>query len=166
MTLALITHQDYKKNDVSTTSVDKIDNNVSSRRQEEVQKKSTAISSLIKTFALIASSVIIGVESLGLVSPPDIKAMFEYVEAYETGVYCEISLSEYQEGLTLVLSNEFTDRQQVIEEPEEDFNWYTFEDLKPNMHYTLSIVIGSHVLATTTVYTQDKLQQPNISDGG
>lgn len=158
----LITKQDFKKNDLSTLSVEKVDNTASSRRREEVKKKSNAISSLVKTFALLVSSVIIGMESLGL-SQPSITATFEYIEAYEYGVYCQISLSEYQDDVKLILHNDFTNREQPVEMIEEDENWYYFEDLKPNMHYTLSIVQGKLVLATTSVYTQsrDKISDSN-----
>ena len=145
----LITKKEYKKNDISTASAYKTDNNTSARKSKDISKKSNSLSTLIKNFAVIASTLMIGVGGISLM-PSTIDAKFDYVEAYDDMVYYQVSLDEFEEGFKVVLHNDFTNREQVIEESS---SYGMFEELQPDMYYTISIVKGIRVLASEQIYT-------------
>ena len=145
----LITKKDNKKNDVSTASVYKTDNNVSARRHSDISKKSNSLSTLIKNFAVIASTLMIGIGGISLMPSP-VNAKFDYVEAYDNMVYYQVSLSEYEEGLKVVLHNDFTNREQIIDDSS---SYGMFEELQPDMYYTISIVKGLNVIVSEQIYT-------------
>ena len=158
-------------NKINLSDVDKIDNTISARKRENVKKKTENIAGLVKKVALIVSATSIGVVS-GIVEIPSITtsivAEIQEAEGFGEYVFYSVSLSEFEEGCKVVLYNDFTNREENIEEPSASG---VFEGVKENMYYTLAVKKGSKVLAKTQVYTrmekesyEDEPEDPTTSD--
>ena len=145
----LVLNETKPKNDTSTTNAKNIDNYATTSKPKATSQ-SQNLSYLIKSFAVVAVALVTGVVGVSIVPSSSVSANFEYVQVYDSGVFFEASVNGYKEGLKVILTNDFTSREQEI--TEEFFSGY-FEGLQENMYYTLSIVDGSFVLAKKQVYT-------------
>ena len=157
----LLSQKYISKNDISTqtTKVYKSDNSASERKRENVKQKTENITDLVKKVALIVSATSIGVVS-GIVEIPSITtsivAEIQEAEGFGEYVFYSVSLSEFEEGCKVVLYNDFTNREDVIEEPSASG---VFEGVKENMYYTLAVKCGTKVLAKTQVYTRTEREE-------
>lgn len=161
-TESLIDKREFRRNNISTTNAKKPDNyarKTSASPSSVAAAKTKSFADIIKSFAVIVSSLMIGVVGINILPQQPSNVKFEYLEAYDTGVFFEVVLDEYEEGLKVVLKNDFTIREDEIFE--QMWSGY-FEDLEPNMYYTISIVRGSTVLAKERVYTH--YYEKEISD--
>ena len=145
----LIVKREYKKNNTSTTSVYKSDNYTSAKAHKDVSKKANSLSTLIRNFAVVASTLLVGVTGVSIL-PIGPQASFDYIQAYDDAIYYYINISDYDDGIKVVLHNDFTNREQYLEGS--SFEGF-FEELQPDMYYTISIVKGISILASERVYT-------------
>ena len=140
------------------------------RKIEQVKEKTKGISEILAKAAVIAVGAATGVIGTTAIMPPAVKAEIEYVEFSDTAVFYGITLEEMIEGAKIVLYNDFTNREQIIEEQSMQG---VFENLKSNMKYTLAIKQGIKVLAQTTFTTAvheewqdepDPYEEPIVED--
>ena len=128
-------------------------------------------SKIFTSFVALVSAVLAGIGGLSiLVNFTNAKATIESVFCEETAIYCFINIEQYEEGLTVELYNDFTNRIEKIENVEK--TEFYFENLKPYMHYTLSIKKDSTILDSKVVYTKfsdsyyekENYRQPEFED--
>ena len=144
-----------KANSVKTQSV-KIEsvykaNDYSKAGDSSTKPKTQTLSSLVKSFALVASALVLGELGLSTFSAPTVQVEEMYVESYETGVYYYVEFSDFSDDLTIVLKNDFTNRVNKVEEQSVDGG---FENLAPNMKYSFIIKQGNKVVAKKSVETK------------
>ena len=118
----------------------------------EVKKKVNKVVNIIKSFAAIVSTFVVGIFSFDNIQPTDNEKFF-YVQAYEEYIYYEVSFEEYSDDLTVTLHNDFTNREEKLSDSS---SWGVFKGLKPNMTYTLTLKQGSKVIAKRTVVTKNE----------
>ena len=150
-TESLIDKREFRRNNIYTTNTKKPDNYVSKPKATpaSVATKAKSLTDIIKSFAVIVSSMMIGVVGVSLM-PVQSTARFDYLEAYDTGVFYEVVLDEYEEGLKVVIKNDFI----TWEDPIYEQMWSGyFEGLEPNLYYTISIVKGSTTLVQERIFT-------------
>lgn len=123
---------------------------------EKVKKKTQTISEIIAKFAVVAVAGVSGVVSLDVLAPPPIKAEISYLEAFDSEVVYCISLSEFDEGVKIVLYNDFTNREQTMEEA---ITEGIFENLQTNMKYTFVVKQGAKILAKETLVTKTREEE-------
>ena len=137
------------------------------------QKKVADTSGVVKAFLAIVSVVAIAVAGVLSLST-NVKATFDWLEVSDTAIFYTVSLTDYDGGDTcyVTLQNDFVDRREEITE-----NWMEgfFDDLQPNMYYTLSVKVGNIVILQRTIYTSEnrysdydypEYEKPDISDEG
>ena len=137
---------------------------------EKPKEKSKVISKILTTVVAVVTATAIGVTNIdGLLLPSTtLVAYFEELEATEHeinyGIWIEDSRVKedepYEEDFDLsnvyiVLTNDFTNRTEKVEE-----QWWsgTFEGLKDNMMYTISVMVGDTVIATKMIKTSAERQ--------
>ena len=168
-----VSQKNMAGNSVKIDDVYKVDNERVARKIKRAKKKAKGISTLVKTFALAVSATTLGVVGVEVVSPPSVHAEFVELEAVGDAVYYYVELDDFAEGVKVVLYNDFTNREQPIEE---QVGGGAFEGLQKNMYYTIAVVQGSKTITKQRVYTkQPKLsdeptnepitEEPNTSDG-
>ena len=134
---------------------------INDRKTETRQVKTDAkqVASITSKIVAMVSAVMVGVVGADYILPDSsLQAEFSYVESYDTSVFYEVKFSEEltdKSELVVVLYNDFTNREQSVQETmeEEGMTFGHFENLKPNMSYSLEIRKGSYVLAKTKVRT-------------
>lgn len=132
------TQKTYTPNDYSRSSRSKI--------------KVQSISQTIKTFAVALSTVAVGLVGTSLIIPPSITAEMSEVKAYGTHVFYSIELSDYEDGIEVVVYNDFINESQ----PVQDKSVYgEFYDLTPNMEYTFAIKQGNKFIYKQKVFTKE-----------
>ena len=168
----------YGPNKVEIKNAYKTDNY--EKRSTTAKKSSQSLSSMLKTFAIMVSAVLTGVAGVSVLPSSSITATIYETYCYSTELYYVVTLSEYEDGLSVVLYNNFTNREEKITKDslEENFeygqeqeirdgeeplpNGYlffgTFENLQPHMTYTIAIKKGLITLAKTTFYFEEKLE--------
>ena len=119
------------------------------------EKKTKSLTNMFKTFAVMFSAVLMGSAGLGLISTSNINVTFNDVYAYGDCVSYYISLSSYEDGLSVVLYNDFTNREEQIEDSNVEIEG-VFENLAPNMTYTLAVKKGTNVIAKKTIYLKQE----------
>ena len=117
-------------------------------------KKTKSLTNMFKTFAVMFSAVLMGSAGLGLITTSNVNVTFNDVYAYDNCVSYYISLSSYEEGLSVVLYNDFTNREEKVEENNIEIEG-VFENLAPNMYYTLAVKKGSSTIAKTSIYLKE-----------
>ena len=133
------TQKTYTPNDYSRSSRSKI--------------KVQSISQTIKTFAVALSTVAVGLVGTSLIIPPSITAEMSEVKAYGTHVFYSIELSDYEDGIEVVVYNDFINESQ----PVQDKSVYgEFYDLTPNMEYTFAIKQGNKFIYKQKVFTTEE----------
>ena len=149
-------------NKIETTDATKVNNeNARYQKTKETAKKT---SSLITKVAAVAATAVLGVTGVQLIVPETINAQFEEVYVYETGVYFHVSLNEMDDDVYVVLYNDFTSREEKIEE--QQYSGY-FEGLAEHMYYTLALKKGNTLFLKQTIYTQeDKSEYEEYDDTG
>ena len=144
------------KNDISPQK-DKEEINVPKTVQkvEKVKEKTQTISQLLAKVAVVAVASVTGVVAVPELIPSSVQAEVVEFEHYETDTEISyyISLDEYVEGITIVLYNDFTNREQEVEE---QMTEGVFENLKTNMQYTLAVKQGANILAKKILRTKTK----------
>ena len=155
-------------NSVKVDDVYKVDNSVSARKIKSAKKKAKSISTLVKTFALAVSTVTLGVVGVEIASPPSVHAEFVELEATGDAVFYYVELDDIAEGVTVVLYNDFTNREQPVEEQGAGG---AFEGLQKNMYYTIAVKQGSKTITKQKVFTKEykssdgpTTEDPNNSD--
>ena len=152
-TESLIDKRDFRRNNISTTNAKKTDNyarKTSASPSSVAAAKTKSFADIIKSFAVIVSSLMIGVVGINILPQQPSNVKFEYLEAYDTGVFYEVVLDEYEEGLKVVIKNDFI----TWEDPIYEQMWSGyFEGLEPNLYYTISIVKGSTTLVQERIFT-------------
>lgn len=139
------------------------------------EKKQKSISNLLTTFVATLSTIVIGATSIpGIMKQStSLVAMFEdtYATAHEiyyNVVIQDTSIMEQRQDveysiedmdLKIILHNDFTNRQEKIEEFYIDG---CFENLKDNMVYVLEVKLGDIVIGSKTMRTTT--QRPNADD--
>lgn len=155
--ISLDNGKNYGMNIVKTQPTIPDENQKTVRRIQKVKAKAQGVSEIIAKFAVLAVAGVGGVIGIDALTPSPIKAEISYVEAYDTEVFYNINLSELADNLKIVLYNDFTNREQKIEEQA----WEgVFENLQTNMKYTLVIKHGSKVLAKQTLVTKTREEEP------
>ena len=127
---------------------------------EKPKQKSNIFSNMLKSFAIVLTTVTTGIVGTPVLAS-SVKAEIQELQAYETGVYYCVSLSEYEEGLKVVLFNDFTNRE---EEVLDSFVYGCFEDLAPNMEYTFAIKKGISIIAKKNVKTTNRYYDEYYKD--
>ena len=132
--------------------------------QKTTLKKAKTTSKLITAFVAMVSAATLSVGGLSTIfGGVEAKASIESVYCDETSVSCYITIEKFQEGLSVVLYNDFTNRVEKIEMDEEYEEWEEmrdfgyecyFENLAPHMSYTLSIMVDSYTLDSKAVFTK------------
>ncbi|MCR5553335.1 MAG: hypothetical protein K6F08_01115 [bacterium] len=117
-------------------------------------KKTKSLTNMFKTFAVMFSAVLMGSAGLGLITTSSVNVTFNDIYAYDNCVSYYISLSSYEEGLSVVLYNDFTNREEKVEENNIEIEG-VFENLAPNMYYTLAVKKGSSTIAKTSIYLKE-----------
>ena len=112
----------------------------------------------LKSFAIVLTTVTTGIVGTPVLSG-SIKAEIKELQAYETGIYYCLSLSDYEEGLKVVLYNDFTNRE---EEVLDSFVSGCFENLAPNMEYTFAIKKGISIIVKTNIKTITRYHDENM----
>lgn len=170
----------FTKNDIIPQKTDYGNNLKTTEKIAKVKQKSESISQLLGKVAVVAVASVTGVVGISEIMPSAIKAEFSFVEAFDTEVVYCVDLSEYQEGIKIILYNDFTNREQDVEE---QITEGVFENLQTNMQYTLVVKHGLRVLAKQTLVTktreeeweeepytepieEDPTQEPNLDDTG
>ena len=130
---------------------------------EKANKTSKSIGDLMKVVAVLFATTTTGIVSVGAIMPTDLpKVEISEVYAYENEVSYFISLDKYEDGLKIVLYNDFTNRQQELEEQSMEG---TFENLQYDMTYTFAIKKGSNTIASQKIRTEKKpSKQEQVSD--
>ena len=143
----------YGKNIIDVQQTNAGDNLKTARKIQKVKEKTKGISEIVTKFAVLAVAGVSGIVGIETLTPSPIQAEISYVEAYDTEVFYNVSLSELADGLKIVLYNDFTNREQKIEE---QMTEGVFENLQTNMKYTLVVKHGSKVLAKETLVTKTR----------
>lgn len=121
-------------------------------RNKNIKKQTTDIMTAIKTFAIVCSTAVLGVTGTGLISTgPKIDAEIMELGYGDEGIFYFVTLSEYVDGITIELYNDFTNRVDKVEGTEVDG---FFENLAPNMSYTFAVKYGNKTLAKQTIVTK------------
>ena len=143
---------------------------------EKAKEKSEVLSKILTTFVAVLSATAIGVTSIEGIMPPSttLMAYFQEVESTNSEIYYSVEImdSRLKDGkeqygrdeqyfeidlsnLYVVLSNDFTNRTEKVEEQ----CWSgSFENLKENMLYTISVKVGDITIASKTVKTKNNAQ--------
>ena len=163
----------YGPNKIETVNAYKTDNY--EKKATTAKKSSQSLSSMLKTFAIMVSAVLTGVAGVSVLPSSNIVAKVYDPYCYSSTLYYVVTLSDYEDGLTVVLYNNFTNREEQITQDriEENYefledqeyeqerdgeergpNGYifsgTFENLQPNMTYTLAVKKGLVTLSKKT----------------
>ena len=161
-------------NKLETQQTYKTDNYA--QKTTSAKKGAQTLSGLLKTFAIMVSAVLTGVAGVSVLPSSNIVAKVYNTYRYDSSLYYIITLSEYEDGLSVVLYNNFTnleekitqdrieenyelleeqDYEEIREGEDETPNGYlfygTFENLQPNVTYTLAIKKGLITLTKTTI---------------
>lgn len=153
------------KNKIINTDANKENKNTSAR-YEKAKKVSQTTGSLLTKVAVIVGAGILGVTGVEAIIPPSFKAHIEEVWAYESEVYYAVSMEEYSDDVYVVLYNDFTNREEKVEE--QSYSG-VFEHLAANMYYTLAIKKGNKVIVKQQVYTSTRdleKEDPYYDDTG
>ena len=147
--------KNYTKNDIKPKNASEVKNG-----ERSVAKKAKTTSKLLTTFVAMTAAVGIGVgTSSQILFPTSAEAKIESVFCDETSIFCFVVVEEFEEGLTLVLYNDFTNRWVRISDSG-SFEFY-FEDLAPHMTYTLEIKSDLITLDSKVVYTTLERTKPD-----
>ena len=148
-------------NKIETKSAYTTDNNASARKTTKATKKAQNVSSIMTKFAVLFSATTLGIAGVSVLPTTSIVAEINEVEAFDSYVFYQISLNELADGVKVVLYNDFTNREQTVEENE----WQgEFEGLKENMYYTLAVKKGNTTLAQKQVFTKTREEDINVDD--
>ena len=165
----------YGPNKIETTNAYKTDNY--EKKTTKAKKSSQSLSTMLKTFAIMVSAVLTGVAGVSVLPSSNIVAKVYDTYRYDSSLCYIITLSEYEDGLSVVLYNNFTNLEEKITQDriEENYelleedqvyeegrdgeerapNGYIFygefENLQPNVTYTLAIKKGLITLTKTTI---------------
>ena len=134
--------------------------------QTKAEKTSKSVGDLMKIAAVLFATTTTGIVGIGSIVPDDLpKVEVSEVYASENEVSYFISLDRYEEGLKIVLYNDFTNREQNFDGEAMEG---TFEDLQVNMNYTFAIKKGTKVIAKQNIKTEKEkpYEEPNTSDWG
>ena len=149
------TGQKYSNHSMNDTA--KNDSYLQPEAKPPIKKKTQDLSKLITTFAAIVSATLIGISGIGdiFVQKATTKAIFYDVWASVNEVFCSFELENYDENekYSVVLSNDFTNRVQIIEDNAFE-GW--FENLQTNMTYTITIKQGNIAIASRTIRTTER----------
>lgn len=148
----------YKKNDIKPKNSAYGNNLKAAKKVEKAKKTSETLSDFLKKIAVIAAAGVTGVVSVGAVLPPPVTAEIQFLEGFDSEVVYAVGLDDFKEGVKIVLYNDFTNREQTMEE---QFAEGVFENLQKNMQYTFVVKYGSKVIAKQTVVTKT---EENLSD--
>ena len=125
----------------------------SSKRYKELNdglkndKKPSAVSRIIQSSAILAIVAALFLPSMG----SSISAEFVYLISTDTTVTYEISLSEFDDGISVVLYNDFTHR---VEQVTDVTAKGEITGLKPNMGYTIAIKSGNKTIVKQSIRTK------------
>ena len=147
------TYESNKKQIVSQTAP-KTENDAE-KKPEKVKKKPAEISKLVAIIAtaITGTAIVTGAGIGGLIPTSPIKAnYFEvFTSEYDISYYAELDGYNLEEDeVYIMLYNDFTNRTQKFEEQMMEG---TFENLQPNMTYTIAIKHGNIVIASKVVKT-------------
>ncbi len=136
---------------------------------DEAQIKPKAVSGGLKgakmlslMTATVAGGVVVGAVTLPGITQQTLQAEILSLHATGTAIYYEISVENkdgsYYEGddVKIVVSNEFTKRKTTIEN---GVAKGSFEGLKPNMPYTVSVMKGNSTLVKKSITTLQLTQE-------
>lgn len=154
--LSLNNRANYAKNTIQLQPTKNDDNLKTAKKIQKVKEKTRSISDVVTKFAVIAAAGITGVVGIQELTPSPIKAEITYLEAFDSEVVYCVSLSEFDEGIKIVLYNDFTNREQTMEEA---ITEGVFENLQTNMRYTLVITHGTKILAKESLVTKTREQE-------
>lgn len=135
------------------------------------QKRVADTTNIFKSFLAIVSTIIVAVVGVSSITT-NVKAHLDWLEVSETAVYYSLYLTDYDEGSTcyVTLHNDFVDRREEI--TDNSIQGY-FDNLQPNMYYTLSVKADGKVILERTIYTRlhrssdsdyPEYEKPYISD--
>ena len=121
--------------------------NKNEEKTSKNKEKSTKLSKLLTFFVAAVAGTAICVTGTESILPTTEKAKIECFSILDTSVYYFVEFEdfdEHQENAKVVLTNDFTNREQEIK-----FSSYEgyFEDLKPNMYYTIRVLKNSSIVA-------------------
>ncbi len=127
-----------------------------------IKKQTADLMTVMKTFAIVCSTAVIGVTGGLLPTGPKVEANIMELGYGDEGIFYFVTLSEYVDGVTVELYNDFTDRVNKVESVEADG---FFENLAPNMRYTFAIKLGNKTLAKQTIVTRyEEYDEPYYED--
>ena len=141
-----------EQNNNNLFDINKVDNK-KAEKVERRKEKSASLSKLLTVFVAAVAGVAICITGIDSILPTYTNAKLECFSILNTSVYYFVELEEfdeYKDNVKVILSNDFTKREQVVE-----FSSYEgyFEDLKPNVKYTIKVVKGNTILAEKTFKT-------------
>ena len=139
------------KNEVKSQSLGRSEIK-SSNYSSKTQKKVVDTTNIIKSFLAIVSTVVIAAVGISTFTT-NVKASFDFLEVYDTAVYYSVVLTDYEgdENCYVNLYNDFTNRTFEITDNRVDG---FFENLQPNMYYTLAVKVGKNVILEKTIFTK------------
>ena len=138
----------------------------SAKKREKSVKAAKSLGDLIKAVAVVVAATTTGIVGVGSILPENLpKVEISEVYAFENEVSYFVSLDRYEEGLKIVLYNDFTDREQDMDGTAMEG---TFEDLQVDMTYTFAIKKGSKIIESKKVVTRREepyTEDPITGDG-
>lgn len=140
------------------------------KTKAKVERTSKSFSDLIKAVAVVVATTTTGIVGIGSIIPDNLpKVEISEVYAFENEVSYFVSLDKYEEGLKIVLYNDFTNREQDMDGTAMEG---TFENLQVDMTYTFAIKKGTKVIKSQKIKTRrEELeeepvnQDPTTGDG-
>ncbi len=138
-------------------------------KRQKATKSAKSFTDLIKAVAVVAAATTTGIVGVGSILPDNLpKVEISEVYAFENEVSYFVSLDKYEEGLKIVLYNDFTNREMEMDGSAMEG---TFEELQVDMTYTFAIKKGLKTIKSQKVTTrreepfEEPYQEPNTGDG-